>query len=301
MKVSVIGLGHVGSAVAYTLLSRSVASELMLVSGRLSRAEGEAADLTHANALLGTPTEVVAGEAADTAGSGLIVLCHSVPTQRAGRYLLAEGNGRLFRDTLPLLAEQSPNAIFLVVSNPVDALSYVALRATGFPPERVFGAGTVIDSGRFRAALSEEEGVHPEDVRAYVLGEHGDTQFAALSLARTGGVPLANPARAAEIFEEVKDAAYYVFQRKGYTNYAIAAAVGMIAGSIAQDECRTMPVSVLINGYLGVSGVCLSLPCVVGRGGVHRVLHPELTPSEADSFRASAQVVRTHIEQALAD
>lgn len=298
MKISVIGVGRVGSTVAYSLVMRALADEVVLVDRAEEIAEGEAHDLTHAASLTAHPVEVRAGQVEDTAESDVVIICASLPwlPEFKSRLDLAAGNARLYGELVPELARRSPDAVLLVVTNPVDVLTFHALRLSGFPASRVIGAGTLIDSARFRALLSQELGIHPDDIRAYILGEHGDSGFPALSVAMTGGRRIdSESAHGAEVFRTALASGHYVFERKGYTNYAIAMAAATIVEAIARDSRRTMPVSVLVEGFLDEDDVCLSLPCVIGRAGVVRQLHPALSDEEEKAFRHSAQVVRDAI------
>jgi L-lactate dehydrogenase len=192
---------------------------------------------------------------------------------------------------------RSPGAIVINVANPLDVLTYHILQLTGLPPPRVIGTGTLIDSARFRELLGAQIGVHPVDLGVYIMGEHGDTQFAALSAATCGGELIdATPDRLAMI-DQAKQSAWEVFNTKGYTNYAVAMAVQLIVQSIAEDLRFTMPVSVLIDGYCEQHDVCLSVPCVVGRAGVTMQLRPRLSDDEAEKFRRSAATVRGVIDR----
>lgn len=298
MKVSIIGLGRVGSTLAYTVVLRELADEVVLVGNDPQQAEGDALDLHHAQLFVDKTIDVRAGSSDDTAGSDIVVLACSRPWKEGFRDRLqaAADNTRLFEEIIPPLAAASPNAKLLVISNPVDVLTYQALRISGFPPTRVFGTGTLVDSARFRALLSDEVNIHPSDLRAYVLGEHGDSQFAAFSCAEAGGEQIEENHKRRELFDRAKQAGLDVFRKKGYTNYAIAMAAAYLIRCVALDTHHTAPVSVLIDGYLGVRDVCLSLPAVIGRDGISRVLHPQLDAEEAEAFRQSAAVVREAIE-----
>lgn len=297
MKISIIGVGRVGSTVAYTLTMRGLGDELVLVNRRPQVAEGEAFDLQHALSFTEKPMTIRAGGVADTAGSDIVILCASVPTPAdiSDRLELGPANAKLFDELIPPLAAASPRAILIVVTNPVDVLTHRTLILSHFEAARVIGAGTLIDSARLRTMLSERVGIHPDDVRAYILGEHGASQFPAFSLARAGGAKLDERIANHALFEQAVDAGVRVFRRKGYTNYAISMATALIVDSIVHDARRTMPVSVLIDGWLGVTDVCLSVPAVVGRAGVTRVLTPELSDAEVAAFRRSAEVVRAAI------
>ena len=297
MKVSVVGLGRVGSTLAYTLVVKGLPDELVLVNRTRDTAEGDALDLRHAHLFVDKQIDIRAGEVADTAGSDVVVLCASAPWKEnfTSRLDAAMANTRLLERLAPPIAEASPDAKLLVVTNPVDVLTWHAIRLTGFPPERVMGTGTLVDSARFRELVSEQVGIHPTDIRAYALGEHGDSQFLAFSCAEAGGEPLEDRPDRRAMFAEASRAGYEVFRKKGHTNYAIAMAAAYVVEAIVTDARHTMPLSVLVDGYEGVSGVCLSLPVVVGRAGVVRWMHPKLSAEESAAFRASASVIRQAI------
>ncbi len=299
MKVSVIGVGMVGSTLAYALSMRQVCDELVLTGRTMEKARGDALDLQHADLFRERDMRIVAGEIGDTAGSEVVALCASRPWKQGfvDRYNNAQANVDLVDELVPALAHASPDAKIVVLSNPVDVLTYRAIQKSGFEPRRVMGTGTLIDSSRFRALLSEEVGIHPRDLRAYTLGEHGDTQFPAMSIAEAGGEKIDDtPARRA-LFEQARHAGPEVFKLKGYTNYAIASAGLMVIESILTDARQTMPLSVLVDGFCGVRDVCLSMPVVVGAQGVERWLHPELSEEESGMFRHCAAVVRDVMER----
>ncbi|MEM9414033.1 MAG: lactate dehydrogenase [Planctomycetota bacterium] len=299
MKVSITGIGKVGASIGFTLTLFEACDELVLVSRDPALAEAEALDLQHAASLGPGRMSIRAGGLPETAGSDVVVICNSVPSGPGDvttRLELAEANWALFGDLVPQLYEQSPEAVFLVVSNPVDVLTYRALKLTGADPRRVLGTGTLIDSARYRWAIAQETGVRPADIRAYVLGEHGDSQFPAISNASIGGERADSPDSQWKLFREAAQSAYQVRSARGFTNYAIARAAGLLVHCIGKDTGHTMPVTTCIDGPYGVKDVCLSLPCVVGRGGISRVLRPDLSDEEAEAFRRSAQVVRQAID-----
>ncbi len=301
MKISVIGVGRVGSTLAYTLLLRGLADELVLVDEAHQVALGEALDLQHAEAFTSHPVIVRAGGVEDTAGSGVVVLACSVPWNPAyqDRFELGRDNLRLFRRIVPALARASPEAKMLVVTNPCDVMTYHAVGLSGFGPRRVFGTGTLIDSARFRTMLSAKMGIHPDDLRAYVLGEHGDSQFPVFSLAVAGATRIARDPDTHEVFRQASRVGFEVVHRKGHTSYAISMAAALVVEAIAWDTHRTMPLSVVVEGFLGVRDVCLSLPVVVGKDGIARVLEPELGDDEQAAFRRSAETVRQGIALSL--
>lgn len=297
MKVSVVGLGKVGSSLAFVLALKSFVRELVLVGRSSDSVMGYVLDLRHGQLFVETPTRIVAGEAADTVGSDVIALCASAPTpaDMSSRLQLAQPNVALLRSILPELARLSPYARIVVVSNPVDVLVHFTLQLTGFAPAQILGTGTLVDSARFRQLLSDELQINMEDIRAYILGEHGDSQFPAMSCAYAGGEQIdATPARYA-LFQQASRAGFEVFKYKGYTNYAIAMAAAAIIHCIATDAKHTMPISLKVDGFLGVDDVCLSLPAVVGRNGIERIFHPRLNEAEQSAFLNSARVVRDTI------
>ena len=297
MKISIIGAGKVGVAVAVQLLAKGLARHLVLMSRDMRRAQGEALDLAHAQALHASPATITAGGIDATANSGILVICASVQQESgmASRLSLGPSNTRMLEKLLPELLEKSPEAMVLMVSNPVDVLTWQALRITGLSASRVFGTGTLLDSARFRRVLSDELEIHPDDLRAYVLGEHGMSQFPAMSMAVAGAERIEDTPQRRDKFREIVDIGLDIFRMKGHTSHGIAAATAEIVQSIVQDTKRTMPLSVRVDGFLGVKGVCLSLPVVVGARGIERVLRPELNESESKAFLHSADVVRAAI------
>lgn len=295
MKITIVGTGRVGSAIAFAMTINPMASELVLVNRSRAKAEGDAMDLTHASALVNSNQQIVAGDIADSANSDVIVFTASVSLDGLGesktRLDLAHGNCKVMEEWIPPLAAASPKAVIVMVTNPVDVMTSIACEYSGFPTGRVIGTGTLVDSVRYRSLLSTELEIHADDIRAYILGEHGDTQFAAHSASATGGKRFYPSDTSKRLFDETVKMGYEVYRRKGHTSYGIALATTAIVDSIVYDLRHTFPVSVHIEDYLGVNGVCLSLPAVIGRNGVTRVLYPTLEPDEQESFRTSAEVV----------
>lgn len=303
MKVSIIGIGKVGSSLAFILSLKNIIRELVLVGRNQNSVMGDVLDLRHGQLFVDVPTKINGGTVEDTAGSDILAICASVPMppNMHDRMVLATGNVKLLKDLLPPLAKASPNAKILMVSNPVDVLVHYAIQFSGFAPERVLGTGTLVDSARFRQLLSEEINIHSEDIRAYILGEHGDSQFAALSCADAGGEPIdPTPARFA-LAKKAAEAGLEVFKLKGYTNYAIASAAADIIHCIVTDSKHTMPISLKLDGFYGIDDVCLSLPAVVGKGGVERILHPNLNVQEREQLNQSASVIREVIKKVGAE
>lgn len=298
MKVSIVGVGKVGAALGVVLVARQLASELVLVGRDPAKTRAEALDLSHA-AALGRPTRVVAGDVAATAGSDVVVLCVGGPmTPGQSRDDAAADNLRLLESLLPPLAAASPDAVLILATNPNDAMTTLAGPLTGYPATRVIGTGTLLDTMRLRAALSERLDIHPLDIRAYVLGEHGDRQFAAFASATAGGGPLElDAAEARRIGESVRELGYEILAGKGYTSSGIALATAEIVEAVLRDTHAVMPVSVRVDGFAGVTDVALSLPVVIGRIGVRRRINVRLAPDELDAFRNAAAAVRACVDR----
>lgn len=302
MKITLVGLGNVGATLAYTLVSRGLASELILIDKNPDKALGDALDLEHCQSFLDHPCVLRPGTPGDATGSDLVILTASAPmgTHIRTREELAPANARIFAELVPALAQAAPGAVFVVVSNPVDLMTTLTLEYSGLPPERVIGVGTLVDSARFRTGLSRSLGLHPDDIRAYVLGEHGDTQFPALSAAYAGGVKITDRALCERLLAESAQVGTTIVRSKGYTNFAIASATALVVESIVGDLRRSIPVSTLIQGWHGVKGICLSIPAVIGRQGITRRLLPDLTPEEIEAFRRSAAAVEALVKAARA-
>ncbi|MGZ6314917.1 MAG: L-lactate dehydrogenase [Candidatus Limnocylindrales bacterium] len=304
-KVAIVGVGLVGSTFAYTLLLSGIASEIVLIDVNHERAEGEAMDLNHA-VPFAHPTKICAGQYSDCEGAAITVIAAGVG-QKPGetRLELFKRNAAIFAQIVPRVAEANPDGIIVVATNPVDVLTYVTMKLAGLPPRRVFGSGTILDTARFRYMLSEHLGVDPRSVHAYIIGEHGDSEVPVWSLANVAGMRL--PTFCAEngiplsaetmerIFSQTRDAAYEIISRKGATYYAVAAGLMRITEAILRDQNTVLSISSLVEDYYGVDDVCLSLPTVVSRRGIERVLRLELSPIEARGVRKSADVLRQTI------
>lgn len=303
MKISVIGIGKVGSTISFVLAKEGLASELVLYNRTRDIAHAEAIDIQQAVALTPYRLMVRDGDLEDTAESDIIIIAASapMPKQMQARSTLLAKNTQIMHTLIPPLLHHSPKAIFINISNPVDALTYEILQIIRQhthhnPWQRVIGTGTLIDSARFRDLLSAQLGIHSSDINAYILGEHGDSQFAALSSAMIGGELIdANPLRQ-QMVEDAKRSAWTIFQAKSYTNYTVSLAVEMIVSSIVEDLRHTLPVSVLIDGYCDVAGCCLSVPCIVGREGVHRRIKTQLNDEEVLAFQKCAHQVKQQIQ-----
>ena len=297
-----MGTGNVGSTFAYALLLSGLASEIVLIDVNRARAEGEAMDLNHTEPFA-KPTRVWAGDYADCAGAAVTVIAAGVG-QKPGetRIQLVQRNAAVFGEIIPQVAKHNPEGIILVATNPVDVLTYATLRLSGLLARRVIGSGTILDTARFRHLLSKHFGVDPRSVHAYIIGEHGDSEVPVWSLANIAGMRLVafaeahvipmDEKRMQEIFISTRDAAYAIIQRKGATYYAVAAGLMRIVEAILRDQRTVLSVSSLVDGLYGLSGVCLSLPTVVNRSGIERVLRLDLAAEELAGLCHSADVLK---------
>ncbi|KAJ4840641.1 hypothetical protein Tsubulata_034195 [Turnera subulata] len=302
-KISVIGTGNVGMAIAQTILTQDLADQLALVDALPDKLRGEMLDLQHAAAFLPRTKILASADYSVTAGSDLCIVtagARQIPGE--SRLNLLQRNVSLFRQIIPQLVRHSPDTILLIVSNPVDALTYVAWKLSGFPSNRVIGSGTNLDSSRFRFLIADHLDVNAQDVQAYIVGEHGDSSVALWSSISVGGVPIlsflekqaiAYEKEALEnIHKAVVDSAYEVISLKGYTSWAIGYSAANLARSILRDQRRIHPVSVLAKGLHGIEGdVFLSLPALLGRAGVLGVTNVHLTEEEAEKLRKSATTI----------
>ncbi len=299
MKISIIGMGNVGSTLAYTLMLKGLADELALIDNNVIKAQSDAADLRHALTFTHHITSIHGGDVSVSNDSDILVIAASVPWKPGyrSRFDLAPGNLEIFKSVLPELARLSPKAVLIIITNPLDVMTYFAIRLSGFPWQRVLGVGTLIDSARFRQALSESYQIHPDDIRAYILGEHGDSHFPAISAAYTGGVKIDDSREIDQILKSSQMSAHNIVAGKGYTNFAIAMATSLVIASVVHNENRTMPLSSMVHNFAGVSDVCVSIPVVVGRSGITQCLHLELNDKEKKLFQTSASLVRREIDK----
>ncbi|GAA0177725.1 dehydrogenase [Lithospermum erythrorhizon] len=311
-KISVIGVGNVGMAIAQTILTQDLADELTLVDAIAHKLRGEMLDLQHAAAFLPRTKITADVDYAVTAGSDICIVtagARQIPGE--SRLNLMQRNLALFKMIIPPLAKYSPDSILLIVSNPVDVLSYVAWKLSGFPANRVIGSGTNLDSSRFRFLIADHLDVNAQDVQAFIVGEHGDSSVALWSSISVGGVPLLSLLEREQIAyeketlekirKEVVQGAYEVINLKGYTSWAIGYSAANLARSLLRDQRKIHPVSVLAKGFYGIEGVevFLSLPAQLGRGGVLGVINTDLTEYEAQQLQNSAKTileVQSHLE-----
>lgn len=302
-KVSVIGCGHVGVTAAYAMLLDGSPTELVLYSRDKKKAEGEALDLEHALAFLGSTDVIPTDNFQDVAGSQFVVITAGV-AQKSGqsRLDLVKDNITIIEDIIPKVMEAAPDATVLIVSNPVDILTYRAVKIANCRPGQIFGSGTLLDTSRFRFHLSEILNIHPRSIHAYVLGEHGDSSFPAVSSATVGGQPLlsfpdSTMDQVLHAYQQTKDAAYKIIEAKGATYYAIGVVILKVMQAVSEDSRSVLPVSIPLDNYQGISEVSLSVPCIVGRRGVTQVLDIEMSEQEIEQLRHSAKVVKEFIPE----
>jgi L-lactate dehydrogenase len=301
MKVGVVGCGFVGSSGAYAMALKGTVTEIVLVDLNKKLAQGQAEDILHATPF-SYPVRVMAGDYPQLADAGVVILACGVG-QRPGetRLQLLERNVEVFKKVIPQVLQFAPEALLLVVSNPVDVITQVVTKLSGINPTKVIGSGTILDTARFRALLGEYLGVAPVSVHAYVLGEHGDSEVLVWSSAKVGGVSVRDYATQmgvgveeakAQIDDGVRHAAYRIIENKGATYYGIGAAIAQIVQAIRDDERRVLTVSNLTTGVEACKGICLSLPRVVGLKGVLAELRPDLSSEEYLVLQKSAEILK---------
>jgi len=297
-RVAVIGAGHVGATVAYALMLRALFREIVLIDSDAALAEAEAADLSHANALA-RPARIWAGDYADATTARIAVITAGAATHGdESRLAVASKSAAIVGSCVKQLASAGFDGVIVVAANPVDLMALVALRNAGLPFGRVIGTGTLLDSSRLRQVLAELLGVASASVDGDVLGEHGDSEVAAFSTVRIGGLSLDQFA-GGQVFDttaladDVRQAGYRIVSGKRYTSFGVATATVRICEAILRDEKAILPVSTLMTGQYGIADICLSLPCVLGAAGVERVLTPMLTAAEQAGLLASAATLQT--------
>ena len=310
-KITVIGAGSVGSTVAYTLAVTGIASEIVMIDINREKALGEALDIRQGIPFC-SPCYIYAGDYRDAAGSDIVVLTSGIARKPGqSRLDLAQTNVDITKSIIPKIVAYAPEAVYVIVSNPVDILTYTFIRCSGLPAPHIIGSGTILDTARLRARLSEFYTINQQNVHAYVFGEHGDSSFIPWSLANISNVPVdeyrASLAKIedagaidvacpvldhAAVEDYVRKSGARVIQRKGATFYAVSIAVCHICRAILSGIDTTMTVSSLLDGDYGISGVCLSLINIIGKAGVHGKVLPQLTETEAAQLQKSAEALK---------
>lgn len=305
-KISIIGAGYVGATAAYTLVLSGLVSELVLVDVNKEKAVGEAMDLNHGVPFI-RPVKVTAGDYADCAGSSIVIITAGA-NQKPGesRIDLVKRNTEVFRSIIPELVKYCSESILLVVTNPVDILTYITYKISGFPKQKVIGSGTVLDTARFKYLLGQQAGVDARNVHTYVLGEHGDTEVATWSVTNIAGMSMEafcennhdfDENSRAEIFDDVRKAAYHIIERKGATYYAVGLTIRRIVEAILRDENSILTVSSIVEGLYGLHDVCLSLPTIVNSTGIVKVLQLDLSESEIEALINSGNSLQEVLRQ----
>ncbi|WP_438353922.1 L-lactate dehydrogenase [Microbacterium sp. CJ88] len=303
-KLTVVGAGSVGASTAYAALIRGSARHVALYDIATEKVEAEVLDLAHGTQFTGT-SDIIGGSDLSVVEGSHVVVITAGAKQNPGqtRIELAGVNASIVSRMMPQLLEAAPNAIYVIVTNPCDVLTVLAQEATGLPPERIFASGTVLDTSRLRWKLAQRAGVSTSSVHAYIVGEHGDTEFPLWSTATIGTVPIleweagGRPRMTSDeldgIAVDVRDAAYKVIQGKGATNYAIGLSSARIVEAILGDEHAVMPVSTVLSDYHGIDGVALSVPSVVSAAGAVPIHETPYSDDELMLLRRSADALRT--------
>lgn len=307
-KVILVGDGAVGSSYAFALVTQNIAQEVGIVDLNVKKTEGDALDLTDALAWT-SPKKIYSATYADAHDADLVVITAGAP-QKPGetRLDLVHKNLKINRDVVSQIVASGFKGIFLVAANPVDILTYATWKFSGFPKERVIGTGTSLDSARFRQKIAEMVGVDARNVHAYILGEHGDSEFPVWSHANVGGLqiyewvkqnPDVDEEAMVNLFFGVRDAAYNIIDRKGATFYGIAVAMARITRAILDDEGAIFPLSVYMDNQYGQDDIYIGAPAVVNAQGVQQVIEIELSDSEQDRMNASAKQLKEVLTQAF--
>ncbi len=308
-KVAIVGCGFVGAASAFALMQSGMFSEMVLIDADQDKAEGEALDISH-GLPFAKPMQIYAGTYEDLADASIIVVTAGAG-QKPGetRLDLVKKNVGIFKTIIPEIAKYNQSGILLIVANPVDILTYTAARLSGFTENRVFGSGTVLDTARLKYLLGEHLDVDSRNVHAFVIGEHGDSEFVAWSSLDISGVPVhdfcemrghhEHEEAMQQIADDVKNSAYEIIQKKKATYYGVAMSVRRICEAIIRDEKSVLPVSAIQHGNYGVEGVALSMPAIVGKNGVETMVPIRLSAAEYEKLRNSEKTLRKVLDEAV--
>ena len=301
-KAAIIGCGFVGTSIAFSLVQKGIFSELILIDANEKKAEGEAMDLSHGLPFT-KPMEIKAGGYEDIADCAMIIITAGA-NQKPGetRLDLVHKNVEIYKSIIPKIVEKNQEATLLIVSNPVDIMTYVALKLSGYPSHKVIGSGTVLDTARLKYLLSRHLDVDSRSIHAFIIGEHGDSELAVWSAANVSGIPLNHFCELRgyfdhmesmdRIYQSVRDSAYEIIEKKGATYFGVAMAVCRIAESVIRNEHSIMPISVYLDGLYGLHDICLSIPTVVGQEGAEKVLDIPLDLMEMGKLVYSAEELK---------
>lgn len=298
LKVGIVGCGKVGMTAAYAMMLSGTPTEMVLLDRNKEKAMGEKLDLEHAMSLLPNYVTITGtDDYSQLIGAKLVVYTAGVAQQPGQTRLdLINTNKKILEENLPRIQAAAPEAIILIVANPVDVLTFFANKIIPDKVGKIFGSGTMLDTARFRFHLGEALGINPHSIHAYVLGEHGDTSFPVYAQTQVGGqklieLPGVTEPMIQEAYQKTRDAAYKIIEAKGATYYAIGVVVTKIMQAIFSDSKTVFPLSVPLSNYAGISGVSLSVPCILGSSGIEKILEVDFSESERGKLNASAEAL----------
>ncbi|MBD3270590.1 L-lactate dehydrogenase [Candidatus Peregrinibacteria bacterium] len=299
-KVSIIGAGNVGASAAYAILLDGTPTELCIVDIDKKRVEGLLLDYNHALSFI-PYTKVTGGDNYTKIKDSDLVVVTAGARQKEGetRLDLIDKNKKIFQSIIPKIVKNAPNAVICIVSNPVDALTYEAIKLAKLPKGRVFGSGTWLDTSRFKFHIGEKIKLNPKSINAYILGEHGDSSFPVISSANIAGKPLLkfknfNTKTCKDCYQEARDAAYRIINDIGFTSYSIGVVIKEIMLAIFENSHIVAPLSVKLDKYHGISDVCLSVPCVLGNEGIVKQIEVPLDKKEKKLLKKSAEILKSY-------
>lgn len=305
-KVAIVGVGMVGMSYAYSMLNQDICDELCLIDINKERAKGEAADLSHGLPFAPSSMKIYAGGYDDCTDMDLIVICAGAPQMDGEtRRDLLQKNYKVFKSIVDPIVESGFSGVFLIATNPVDVLTRLVVDLSGFPPEKVIGTGTSLDTARLRYMMSDYFRVNPRNVHAYVIGEHGDSEFVAWSNALISVLPVSQLDNYNEnmmnvlmqIAVSVKESAYEIIKAKKATYYGIGMVLARLTRAILNDENSVFTVSAYLNGEYDVKDICIGVPAVINRNGVREILELSLNPEEKRKFQESSSIIREMLEE----
>ncbi len=305
-KVAIVGVGMVGMSFAYSMLNQDICDELCLIDINKERARGEAADLSHGLPFAPSSMKIYAGEYEDCADMDLVVICAGAPQlEGETRRDLLQKNYKVFKTIVKPVVESGFKGVFLVASNPVDVMTKVVLDLSGFPPEKVLGTGTTLDTARLRYMMSDYFKLNPRNVHAYVIGEHGDSEFVAWSNAQISVLPVSQLENYNEnmmgvlmkIAVSVRDSAYEIIKAKKATYYGIGMVLSRLTRAILNDENSVFTVSAYLNGQYDEKNIYIGVPAVINRNGVREILELSLNSEEKRKFKHSSDILKEMLDE----
>ena len=301
-KVTIIGCGFVGAACAFSIMQSGMFSEMVLIDSDKNKAEGEALDISH-GVPFAKPIKIYAGDYDDIKGSSVVIVTAGASQKpNETRLDLVKKNISIFKSIIPEIKKRNFNGVLLIVANPVDILTTVAIKLSGLPENKVLGSGTVLDTARLKYELGNHLNVDSRSIHAFIIGEHGDSEIAAWSSANVSGIPLHNfcemrghfnhDESMQKIAEDVKNSAYTIIEKKKSTYYGIAMSVKRICEAIVRDEKSILPVSSMMHGEYGISKIALSMPAIVGKDGIEKHVPIQLNDDEIVNLKKSAETLQ---------